>query len=176
MRFPSPFEAACWGVINQRTSLVTARRMKDALTRRAGPAITVDGVEHRAFPEPAAVARLDDAELARLLPGGRRAKAVAAVARAFVDVDGRFLREAPIADVRAWLLGIHGVGPFTSSFVLYRGLGRFDGVALVAPRLVEAASALYGRPFTAADVGRLAESYGPWGGYWMLYVWASTFV
>ena len=176
VRFPSPFEAACWGVINQRTQLSTARRMKDALTRRAGPSHTVDGVDYRAFPEPDAVVRLDEAELATLLPGGRRAKAVAAVARAFADVDERFLHHAPVAEVRAWLRAIHGVGPFTSSFVLYRGLGRFDGVALVAPRLVEAAGRLYGRILTANDVRRLAEGYGPWGGYWMLYVWASTFI
>ncbi len=176
VRFPTPFEAGCWGVINQRTQLSTARRMKDALTRRAGPSLAVDGVEYRAFPEPDAVARLDDAELAALLPGGRRAKAVAALARAFLDLDERFLREGAIADVRAWLRAIHGVGPFTSRFVLYRGLGRFDGAALVAPRLVEAASRQYGRTLTASDVRRLAEGYGSWGGYWMLYVWASTFI
>jgi DNA-3-methyladenine glycosylase II len=176
VRFPTPFEAACWGVINQRTQLSTARRMKDALTRRAGPSLTVDGVEYRAFPEPDAVARLDDAELAAMLPGGRRAKAVTALARAFVDIDERFLHEAPVAEVREWLRAIHGVGPFTSGFVLYRGLGRFDGAALVAPRFVEAASHRYGRTLSAHDVRRLAESYGPWGGYWMLYVWASTFL
>ena len=176
VRFPRPFEAACWGVINQRAQLTTARRMKDALTRRAGPSFTVDGVEYRAFPEPDVVARLDEAELAALLPGGRRAKAVAAVARAFVDVDERFLHEAPVAEVREWLHAIHGVGPFTSGFVLYRGLGRFDGAALVAPRLVQAASHQYGRTLTPSDVARLAEGYGPWGGYWMLYLWASTFI
>ena len=176
VRFPSPFEAACWGVINQRAQLATARRMKDALTRRVGPSFTVDGVEYRAFPEPDAVARLDEAELAALLPGGRRAKAVAAVARAFVGVDERFLQEAPVVEVREWLHAIHGVGPFTSGFVLYRGLGRFDGVALVAPRLVQAASQQYGRTLTPSDVACLAEGYGPWGGYWMLYLWASTFI
>lgn len=176
VRFPTPFEAACWGVIHQRTPLSSARRMKDALTRRAGPSLGVDGVDYRAFPEPDAVCRLDEAELAALLPGGRRAKAVAALARAFLDVDERFLREGAIAEVRAWLRAIHGVGPFTSGFVLYRGLGRFDGATLVAPRLVEAASRQYGRALTASDVRRLAEGYGSWGGYWMLYVWASRFV
>ncbi|HEY3819579.1 MAG TPA: hypothetical protein VGL81_20565 [Polyangiaceae bacterium] len=176
VRFPSPFEAACWGVIHQRTQLATARRMKDALTRRAGPSLVVGGVEHRAFPEPDAVAALDDGELAALLPGGRRAKAVAALARAFAGVDERFLREAPVDEVRAWLRAIHGVGPFTSGFVLYRGLGRFDGAALVAPGLVEGARRLYGRSLTSADVRRLAEGHGAWGGYWMLYVWASTFM
>src|SRR5579859_3001335 len=69
VRFPSPFEAACWGVINQRTSQELARRWKEALTRRAGLRIVIDGEEHWAFPEPAAVARLELDELARLVPG-----------------------------------------------------------------------------------------------------------
>jgi DNA-3-methyladenine glycosylase II len=176
VRFPSPFEAACWGVINQRVAQQVARRWKEGLTRRAGGCVRVDGEEHWCFPEPAAVARLDDEELARLVPGGRRAKALAALARAFGDVGDRFLAEAPVDAVRAWLRAIHGVGPFTSGLVLFRGLGRFDGAGLVAPRLVAAARTLYGRPLDEGAVARLAQGYGPWGGYWMLYLWASTFV
>lgn len=175
VRFPSPFEAACWGVINQRIQLPLARRMKDALTRRAGPALGVDGVEHRAFPEPDAVARLGEDEIGRIVPG-RRGRAVWELSRAFGLVDERFLREAPIAEVRSWLRAIHGVGPFTSGFVLYRALGRFDGAGIVSPKLLAAAGRVYGRGFTADDLRRHAGGYGPWGGYWMLYLWASTFV
>jgi DNA-3-methyladenine glycosylase II len=177
VRFPSAFEAACWGVINQRIQLHVARRMKAALTRRAGSRLVVDGVEHWAFPEPEAVAALGDAELARLVPGGRRASALKAVARAFVADGGEaLLRTASIDDARAWLRSIHGVGPFTTSFVLYRGAGRFDGAALIAPRLVQAAEGLYRRALAGKDVARLVDSYGAWGGYWMLYLWASTFL
>jgi DNA-3-methyladenine glycosylase II len=176
VRFPSAFEAACWGVINQRIQLQQARAMKDALVRQAGSGVEVDGLAHWAFPEPAAVTSLGEEELARLLPGGRRAKAVLAVARAFEGVDEGALRQAPLDEVREWLRGIHGVGPFTSGFVLYRGLGRFDGAAMVSPRLVSAAERLYGRSLSARDVAHLATGYGSWGGHWMLYVWASTFV
>jgi DNA-3-methyladenine glycosylase II len=176
VRFPSAFEAACWGVINQRIAQPLARRWKEALTRRAGVRVTIDGNEYWAFPEPAAVVRLDLEELARLVPGGRRAAAIAALARAFLQVDSSFLTNAPIDSVRSWLRSIHGVGPFTSSFVLYRGLGRFDGASLVSPRLVAAASAQYRARLDAKDVARMAAAYGPWGGYWMLYLWASTFV
>jgi DNA-3-methyladenine glycosylase II len=176
VRFPSAFEAACWGVINQRIAQPLARRWKDALTRRAGASVTIDGEEHWAFPEPAAVARLDREELDRLVPGGKRAAAIAALARAFLEVEASFLSRAPIDEVRAWLRAIHGVGPFTSGFVLYRGLGRFDGAALVSPRLVAVAAARYRMRLDAKDVARMADGYGPWGGYWMLYLWASTFV
>jgi len=176
VRFPSAFEAAVWGVINQRIGMTAARRMKDALVRRAGGRLEVDGAEYWTFPEPDAVASLGPEEIARLVPGGRRGAAVHAVARAFATVDGSFLREAPIDDVRQWLRAIHGVGPFTSGFVLYRALGRFDGAAVVSDRLVQAAQERYGRPMSQRDVARIAEDYGSWGGHWMLYLWASTFL
>ncbi|HEX8793526.1 MAG TPA: hypothetical protein VF765_21435 [Polyangiaceae bacterium] len=176
VRFASAFEAACWGVINQRIGLTVARRMKDALVRRAGSSITVDGVEHWAFPEPRSVLEVGERELGRLVPGGHRAAALMALARAFSEASASFLNQAPIADVRAWLRAIHGVGPFTSSFVLYRGLGRFDGVAVVSPTLVAAAERQYGRSLGSGGVARVAERYGEWGGLWMLYLWASTFV
>jgi DNA-3-methyladenine glycosylase II len=174
--FPSAFEAACWGVINQRIGMGAARKMKDALVRRAGVNIAIDGVEHWAFPEPAAVLALGEPELARLLPGGRRAAAVLAVARAFLTIDEAFLRDAPLGEARAWLRAIHGVGPFTSGFVLYRALGRFDGAAVVSPKLVAAAERRYERALTQGDVEKLIEGYGEWGGYWMLYTWASGFL
>jgi DNA-3-methyladenine glycosylase II len=176
VKFPSAFEAACWGLINQRIGMTQARRMKDALVRRAGRSLLVDGVEHWAFPEPAAVLGIPRDELAQILPGARRAEAVHAVAEAFRDVDPKWLREAPLEEVRAWLLAIDGVGPFTAGFVLYRGLGRFGGGAVVSPRLVSIAEQRYGRPLSQDDVGTLADGYGAWGGYWMLYLWASTFV
>jgi DNA-3-methyladenine glycosylase II len=175
VKFPTAFEAACWGLLNQRIGLAAARTMKDRLVQRVGARVVVEGVEHRAFPEPAAVVALGHNELARLLPGGRRAEAVLAAAHAFASVDDSFLREAPLDRVRDWLRAIHGVGPFTSSLVLYRGLGRFDGAAAISPRFVQAAKALYGRRLSAVDVQAIAESYGAWGGHWMLYVWASTF-
>src|ERR1700722_5113240 len=155
VRFPSAFEAACWAVINQRIQLRTAREMKAALVRRVGASVAVDGVEHHAFPEPEAVLALGESELTHLLPGGRRAKAVLEVARAFASVDEAWLQHGPLDEVREWLRRIHGVGPFPSGFVLYRALGRFDGVPMVSPKLVRAASSLYGVSLSTADVVHL---------------------
>lgn len=176
VRFPSPFEAACWAVINQRVGQDSARATKAALVQRAGVRLDVEGAAHWAFPEPAAIVDLGEGEIARLIPGSQRARAVFEVARAFASVDEAFLREAPVERVRDWLRAIHGVGPFTSSFVLYRGLGRFDGAPLVAPRLAAIASKRYRRPLDPQEVSRMAGDYGPWGGHWMLYLWASSFL
>jgi DNA-3-methyladenine glycosylase II len=175
VKFPTPFEAACWGAINQRIQQRTAKGMKQAMCRRLGGRVVMGGEEHLAFPEAEAVAAAGEEGLREVLGNDRKARVVAAVARAFVGVDEAFLRNAPLAEVEAWLLGIHGVGPFTSAFVLFRGLGRFTRQPM-SPRLTAAAEEVYGRPLSNADMERLSRSYGAWGGHWALHLWASTFV
>jgi DNA-3-methyladenine glycosylase II len=174
VKLPSPFEAACWGVLNQRIGMPAARAMKDALVRRAGAAVALKGVSHWAFPEAGQIAAIPEEELASLFGSARKAKAVAAVSRAFAGVDEAFLREAPKDDVKAWLEAIHGVGEWTAAFVLFRGLGRFVSVPR-SPKFARAAEAVYGRPLDDAALRALDARYGSFGGYWSLYVWASTF-
>jgi DNA-3-methyladenine glycosylase II len=174
VKIPTPFEAACWAVLNQRIGMTIARRMKDALVARLGASVDLEDGTHRAFPEASAVARLGEAELASLFGNDRKAKAVSAVARAFAGVDDEFLRQAPHDQVREWLGRIHGVGPFTTGFVLFRGLGRLDRLP-EAPEFAAAARAAYGRSLGASELAETARRYGPWAGHWMLYVWASRF-
>lgn len=175
VKFPTPFEAACWGAINQRIQLRTARAMKEAICRRLGGRMLLGGAEHLAFPEADTVAAAGEGELLAVLGNERKARAVAAIARAFAGVDEAFLHRASLAEVEAWLLDIHGVGPFTSAFVLFRGLGRFCRQPM-SGKLTEAAEAVYRRRLTTADMDRLWQGYGPWGGYLALYLHASTFV
>jgi DNA-3-methyladenine glycosylase II len=175
VKFPSPFEAACWGVLNQRIGVAASRRMKDAISQTLGARVTVDGAAYFAFPEAAEVARCAEGRLSALLGSDRKAKAVHAVSRAFANVRDAFLRDADHDELKAWLEGIYGVGPFTTGFVLYRGLGRFERVPM-SPKFTLAAQKVYGRALSSSDLLRLFERYGPWGGQWALYVWASTFV
>jgi len=175
VKFPSPFEAACWAALNQRVPLAVARGMKQALTRRLGGVVVLGGLPYWAFPEARAVAASDAGELAALLKNARKTQAVLAIARAFAAVDERFLNEAPLDEVERWLLAIHGVGPFTASFVLFRGLGRFRGQPL-HPGLLAAAGRVYGRTLSADGFHQLSRAFGPWGGYFALYLWASTYL
>jgi DNA-3-methyladenine glycosylase II len=174
VKFATPFEAACWAVLHPRIGTAGARRMRDALVARLGPAIDLEEGTFRAFPEPAAVADLGDQGLAGLIGHERKARAVAGVARAFATVGDDFLRGAPLSDVEAWLRAIRGVGPLAASYVLFRGLGRFD-TRPDAPGVAHLARAICGRAPMGDDLAAMARRYGPWAGYWMLYVWASAF-
>jgi DNA-3-methyladenine glycosylase II len=95
------------------------------------------------------------------------------IARAFAEVDERWLREAPVAEVEAWLLAIRGVGPFTTALVMFRGLGR-SSAQPIPPQLLRAAKRVYGPRVDAAAVRALSASYGRWAGHWALYLRASA--
>ncbi len=174
VRFLTPFEAACWGLINQRVPRAVARHMKESLYRRFGRT-EIAGRACHAFPEAATIAACDEEELVALLKNERKGRAIAAAARAFAEVDESFLEEGPLEEVASWLSSIYGVGDFTTAFVLFRGLGRFRGRPTAHPGLLDAMSSVYGEKTTEGDLDRRVARYGAWGGHYMLYLWASTF-
>jgi DNA-3-methyladenine glycosylase II len=126
VKFLTPFENACWAVLTQRTPIPIAKQIKHALSERFGASLAIDGQRYAAFPEPARLADADMAELQGLVGNPRRAEYLQAVARAFAAADEAWLRAAPYAEVEAWLRAIKGLGAWSTTFVLLRGLGRMD--------------------------------------------------
>lgn len=166
VKFLTPFENAAWAILTQRTPVAVARGLKSRLTQVYG------GQMHDlwAFPDAADLAAVPEAELAATLGNARKAAHLASTARAFTGVDEGWLRTAPYDEVRAWLLALPGIGPWSALFVLLRGLGRGERVfgadnETFLREIGRAAEPYYG-PLTDADLRRIAERYGPWQGYW----------
>lgn len=170
VKFLTPFENACWAVLSNRNRMTIASAMKNRLTETFGAAITLDGVRYPAFPEARHLLEIDPAELRAVINHEQKAGFLLHVARAFDGMDENWLREAPYAEVEAWLLRIRGIGAWSASFVMIRGLGRMDFLKVPETRLVEAASRLYGRSLNAQDVIALAQGYPGYQGYWAHYV------
>jgi DNA-3-methyladenine glycosylase II len=160
-----PFEAACWAVLTQRTRIPVARAIKDRIVDALGPSTTAFGRVHRAFPEPGAIVDRAD-ELSSLI--GPRAPALVQIARAFLDVDERFLRDAPYDDVEGWLRALPRIGPWSSAFVLFRALGRMERTPTDIGPIARAAQKVYGGSEKQALAH--AESYGEHRGYWCYYL------
>ncbi len=173
VRFLTPFESACWAVLAQRVPLEGAKRMKRALAERYGEVAELEGQRYPAFPEPGDLAGATEQELAPVLGNARKARAVAAVAAAFAGVDEEFLRAGDRAEVEGWLRSIHGVGEWSAAFVLFRGLGRMEPMPLTEPMLRAARSA-YGARTSEARIRKIADAYGRWQGYWVLYLRATV--
>ena len=177
VKFPLPFEIACWAVLGQRSPLRAARTIKDAIVARFGPEVSLDTGEARAFPEPAALAG-QDARIASIVRDPRKASSLVAIARAFAEVDERFLREGAFEEVEAWLLALPRIGAWSSAFILFRGLGRMPRLALKEGPIFDAARQVYGttrgRPLQDREIAAIADGYGEWCGYWALYLRARS--
>ena len=172
VKFLTPFESACWAVLTQRNPKKIAQRMKQALTRTYGGDINVQGSTYQAFPEAAQLVDASESELLTVVRNARKAEYLAAVSKAFHEVDEEFLRTGNYDEVEAWLRKIKGFGEWSASFVLLRGLGRMEQAPLSEKVLLEAASRQYGRgrDLTRSEVAKFAERYGPYKGYWAHYL------
>lgn len=172
VKFITPFETACWAILSQRNLLSVAQKMKQALVKRFGGNLNVNGTVHWAFPEPAPLAIVGEGELADVIHNARKGEQLSTIARAFSEVDEEFLGTAGYDEVEAWLRKIKGIGTWSAQFILLRGLGRMEHVPLTEKKLLQAASMTYGRgqEITPEVLQRIADRYGPWQGYWAHYL------
>ena len=170
VKFLTPFENACWAVLTQRTPIPIAKQLKQALSERFGARLTIGDQRYAAFPEPARLAAADLAELLELVGNPRRAEYLQAVSAAFAGIDEAWLRAAPYAEVEAWLRAIKGLGAWSTTFVLLRGLGRMEQLPVGEARLGQAAAKVYGRALSNEELAAITERYGVYRGYWAHYL------
>jgi DNA-3-methyladenine glycosylase II len=172
VKFLTPFENACWAVLTQRNPMKIAQQTKQALVEKYGSSLEVSGSVYWAFPEPMQIAVVDESELLKMIRNDRRTEYLVAVARAFSEADEEFLKTASDEEVEAWLRNIKGIGDWSATFIMVRGLGRMERVPLTEARLFEAASKVYGHgeELNRDDLKRLADKYGLWQGYWAHYI------
>jgi DNA-3-methyladenine glycosylase II len=174
VKFLTPFENAAWAILAQRVQMPVARKMRQALMERYGGAQTVNGETYRAFPTAERLATINPDDLLDILPTLRKAPYLYGVARAFDDVDEQWLRAGPYDEVYAWLRAIPGIGEWSATFILIRGLGRMERLS-TEPATLRAAERVYGpRAATWDGVMEIAARYGPYQGYWGHYLRAAT--
>ena len=167
---PDGFELIVRAVVGQQVSVAGARTILDRLVAKYGKPLDapVDGITH-VFPDAATMASVDPAELP--MPRSRAA-ALQGVATAIADghivIDPGADREA----LRANLLALPGIGPWTVEYVLMRAVGDPDAFLasdLGVRRALEARG-LDGAPRAATEI---AAGWSPWRAYANAHLWAS---
>jgi DNA-3-methyladenine glycosylase II len=169
VKFPTPFENACWAVLPQRMAMPIARKMKAALIGAYGGTVEVDGRQFAVFPEAKQMSG-DEAELERIIGNRQKAGYLAAVIAAFQQVDESWLRSGDYDEVATWLQNIRGIGAWSAKFVLIRGLGRLERILPDDPALLRAASSIYREAVIPARLAALAQHYDVMQGYWAYYL------
>jgi len=115
---PDPFESLVTSITAQQVSLYSAFAIRKRFIERLGVSV---GRGH-AFPTRERVATTSEEELFSLGFSNRKAQYVIGLARSDLDLDG--LAELPDDEVRARLVAVRGLGPWTAEWFLARHLAR----------------------------------------------------
>jgi AraC family transcriptional regulator of adaptative response / DNA-3-methyladenine glycosylase II len=160
-------EIAVRAVLGQQVSVARARTMAAGLVAAYGEPLDLTGDHEvdRLFPTMARLATLRPEDLPMPRARGRALVGlVAALADGTVVLD----RSGDRAEVRAGLIALPGIGPWTADYVAFRTLGDPDvflptdlGVRHAADRL------------GIEDVGARSESWRPWRSYALIHLWSS---
>jgi DNA-3-methyladenine glycosylase II len=167
-RYPSLWEAYVNTIIFQQISIKAASAIALRIIERFGSSIDVGNERVYAFPGANRILDADDASLrATGLSGAKLAtlrRAGEAVLAGTLDVAA--LAAAPAADALNALQQTKGIGPWTATVILIRGIGRLD-VFPPNDSSVVANLKLLNSPSGPADIRRLLDVLGPQRG--MLY-------
>lgn len=160
-------ELAVRAVLGQQVTVSAARTLATRLVAELGEPLELAGdhqVTHH-FPTAEALAAVDPERLAMPRARGR---ALVAVADALADGTVRLDRSADRAEVRAKLLALPGIGPWTGDYIAFRALGDPDvflptdvGVRHAADRL------------GIDDVAARSQGWRPWRSYALIHLWSS---
>ena len=164
-----PAELAIRAVIGQQISVVAARTAAAGLAAGIGrPLPQPDGTLTHAFPSPEAIADAPD-ELLRM-PGARR-HAIRTLATELASGDLDVRRGTDPARLRAELLALPGIGPWTAEYVAMRAAGDPDAFPASDLGLLRAAAAL-GLPSDPRGLTAHAERWRPFRAYGAQRLWA----
>lgn len=177
----TPFEAACWALIQQRTPNGFAHKTMAKLADFFGGSLVYEGESYTAFPEAQAMLDNPQARILEATNNTLKTERLLHVTRAFATlnnpVDETFLRSAPYGEVAKWLGDIKGLGAWSVDFIMLRGLGRTERVTWTDTGMLGAISKIYTGGFEVS-LGRareLAERYGSEQGLWAHYVKTSAY-
>lgn len=167
-----PFELAVRAVLGQQVSTAAARTIAGRLVAAYGEP-GLDGLH--LFPTAETLAAAGTPALRALGLNEGRASTIGVVARAVVDglrLDPGVDRD----DVRAALLALPGVGPWTADYVSLRALGDpdvFPAGDLILRRALAELPGGTGAPVDVRAATTLAAGWSPWRGYAAQHLWSA---
>ncbi|HTH74785.1 MAG TPA: AlkA N-terminal domain-containing protein [Trinickia sp.] len=173
----SAFELVVRAIVGQQVSVKAATTLIGRLVVRAGERI--DDHPHPGtawrFPTPAALA---DADLAQIGMPGKRVAALQGLARAVAsgelpidDIHAGTRSAAALADARAALLALPGIGPWTVEYIAMRAWRDVDAFPATDLVLMQAIAARDPALARAPAQRARTEAWRPWRAYAAMHLW-----
>ena len=166
------FELAVRAVIGQQVSVPGARTVAGRLVHAAGELLPVaaSGITHL-FPTPAALIDLSDRDPSSFSMPASRRRALVALAEAVESGAVVIDPGADPVELRASLIALPGIGPWTAEYVAMRALR--DPDAFMPTDLgIRRAAHNFGLPDDPAFLTTLTERWRPWRSYAMAHLWS----
>jgi DNA-3-methyladenine glycosylase II len=168
-RYPTLWEACANAIVFQQLSIRAASAIMHRLTVATGQSIQADGVVTPLYLFPTAE-RFQKEDDKRLRSFGLSANKIATLRRVAEAtetgaLDAATLEQRTSADAAEMLCRIKGIGPWTATIVLLRGLGRLDVFPGNDASVASSMALIAGSP--PPDVHRVLDTLGPQRG--MLY-------
>lgn len=165
-RYPSLWEACAHAVVFAQISIHAASAIMRRLVERLAEPVTAGGIRAWIFPEPARWLAAPDAALREAGLSQNKIRNVRSIATALSDgtLSERALNLLPTAAAAEALVGVRGIGPWSASVVLLRGLGRLDTFPLRDSGVARSVALIAG---TSVDLDAVLDILGPTRG--MLY-------
>jgi AraC family transcriptional regulator of adaptative response / DNA-3-methyladenine glycosylase II len=159
------YELAVRAVLGQQVSVAAATTLAGRLAAQAGG--------DAGYPAPDRLADVSDTALGQIGIPARRGQALRALAAAAAA--GRLDFSAP-ERLRAELLTLPGIGPWTAEYIALRGAGdpdAFPASDLGLRKALGLALAPDGPPVSERALAARAEQWRPWRGYAAMLLWRS---
>jgi AraC family transcriptional regulator, regulatory protein of adaptative response / DNA-3-methyladenine glycosylase II len=171
---PDPTELVVRAVLGQQVSVVGARTLVGRLVRELGdPARDHEGSSSNAseprfvFPTAASIAESALDMIGMPIARKTSLRSVCdALATGTLDLSAASDR----ASVRAQLLSIKGIGPWTADYIAMRALRDPDAFLPTDLGVRHSAEAL-GWSSAASEIARRAERWRPWRAYALMHLW-----
>lgn len=166
-RYPTLWEACAHAIVFQQISIYAAAAIMRRAIERLARAVRAPGVRCVAFPAPARWLECEDEDLFAAGVSRNKVAHLRGTAQAFLDghIEEAKLARLPTSEAAARLAEIRGIGPWSASVAMLRGLGRLDVFPLRDSGVARTLTLLAGNP--NVDQAELLERLGPMRG--MLY-------
>ncbi len=168
----TPWEGLAWAITGQQIGLGFAISLRRRLIQLAG---TLHKSGLTSHPSPAAVARLEVADLQKLQFSRSKAEYLLEAARKIaageLDLDG--LRNASAKRAARLLSNLRGIGPWTVDYMFLRGLGFPDSLPSGDAGIAQGLERLTGTRPTAKEIQTLAARFAPYRSLAAAHIWAS---
>ncbi|MBV9332403.1 MAG: DNA-3-methyladenine glycosylase 2 family protein [Candidatus Eremiobacteraeota bacterium] len=127
-RYPTLWEALAHSILFQQISIHAAAAIMRRVVERLGTTVGLEEVRCVAFPPPQRWLDVSDAVLREAGTSANKIAHLRSAAAAVVegDISERELEQLPTPEAALRLCAIRGIGPWSASVVLLRGMGRLD--------------------------------------------------